>query len=236
MLSRDLSKCSPVQTGAMELPASFNLRDLGGLPTRAGLTLVKGRLYRSGDPPQLGLLAEDALAHAIEFRTVIDLRTSIELKQHGIGRRFQSSRHLHCPLFEIVLPHWINPPDDSPQATATRYLEMVCGRTDTLVQIVRALGGLDAQPAIIHCVAGRDRTGIVIACVLDLLGVADETIASDYALSDQVVDDGGRAHPQSILHFLSLLRQRHGSTFELLTLHGMSEDEHQRLIRSLLVE
>ncbi len=236
MLSTDSAENLPVHRGATELPPSFNFRDLGGLPTRAGLTLAAGRLYRSGDPAQLGLSAEDALGCAIGFRTIIDLRTSIELKQYGTGLRWPSGRHLHCPLFEVALPHWIDPADDGPRATATRYLEMLGVGTGTLVRIVRELGGRDAQPAIIHCVAGRDRTGIVIACLLDLLGVADEAIAFDYALSDRVIDDGGRAHSQTVLHFLFLLRQQYGSTLELLTAHGMSEDEHGRLLHNLLTE
>ncbi len=234
MLSTDLSEERPVQVKALELSRSFNLRDLGGLSTRTGQAVVPGRLYRSGDPSQLGLPTADGLACAIGFRTVIDLRMSIELKEHGTGLHLLSCRRLHHPLFEIALPHWVDPSDGSPQATATRYLEMLCEGAGMLVQIVRALGERDALPAIIHCAAGRDRTGIVIACVLDLLGVADETIASDYALSDLAANDTGRAHSETILHFLSLLRRQHGSTFELLTKHGMSADDQEQLLRSLL--
>jgi hypothetical protein len=61
-------------------------------------------------------------------------------------------------------------------------------------------------------VAGRDRTGIVIGCVLSVLGVADEQIALDYAASLVMDDDEGRrAHPENMLHLLRMIRERHGS-------------------------
>ncbi len=73
---------------------------------------------------------------------------------------------------------------------------MLSDGSETLVKAVIVLGDHDAYPLAIHCGAGRDRTGIIVACVLDLLDVEDNAIASDYALSDRAVDDGGRAPAQ----------------------------------------
>lgn len=90
-----------------------------------------------------------------------------------------------------------------------------------VVRIVDMLSDVAARPTLVHCVAGRDRTGIVIACVLDLLDVPDEAIASDYALSSVMDDEEGRnASPDNILLLLQLVRGRFGSVREMLVLSG----------------
>jgi ADP-ribose pyrophosphatase YjhB (NUDIX family) len=228
-----LPKDEPLDTRVLDLPASFNFRDLGGLPTRHGLTVKPGRLYRSGDPSQLNAANAQSIA-AIRFRTIIDLRTSVELQERGVGRLGPSCKHPHSPLFETIRPNWISPTDQSPEATAKRYLEMLADGTETVVRTVIALSERDAYPLAIHCAAGRDRTGIVVACMLDLLDVEDNSIASDYALSDRAVNDGARAHPQTTLHLLTGIRQKYGSTRELLSAHGLSDEVFDRLQRNLL--
>lgn len=220
----------------MKAPPSLNLRDLGGLPTRNTLTLATGRVYRSGEPARFDSMVGHELARALGLRTIVDLRTSKEVEQRGTVPLPLSCRHLHRPLFENALPHWTDPPDDGPRATATRYLEMLHGGTRTLVDVVQELGERAAYPFLIHCAAGRDRTGIVVACVLDLLDVTDEAIAFDYALSDQAVNDGGRAHPETMLEFLTLLRKHHGSTRELLKAHSLTQDALDRVTRNLLAD
>jgi ADP-ribose pyrophosphatase YjhB (NUDIX family) len=228
-----LPKDEPFETRVLNLPASFNLRDLGGLPTRHGLAVNAGRLYRSGDPSRLSAASARSL-EAMRFRAIIDLRTSDELQKRGVGQLGSSCTHLHYPLFETIRPNWISPTDQSPNATATRYLEMLSDGTKTLARTVIALSELDVYPLAIHCAAGRDRTGIIVACVLDLLDVEDNAIASDYALSDQALDDGGRAHSQTMLHFLTGIREQYGSTRELLRSHGVPDEEFDQLRRNLV--
>lgn len=224
---------SPRDTRVPDLPASFNFRDLGGLPTLHGLTVKIGRLYRSGDPSQLDPTNARSLA-AIGLRTVVDLRTSLELQARGVRPAGLLCAHLHRPLFERIRPNWISPTDQGPEATAKRYLEMLSDGTETFVKTVIALSEHDAYPLAIHCAAGRDRTGIVVACVLDLIDVEDSAIASDYALSDGAVHDGSRAHPQTMLHFLTGIREQYGSTRELLSAHGVSGEVFDQLQRNLV--
>jgi protein tyrosine/serine phosphatase/ADP-ribose pyrophosphatase YjhB (NUDIX family) len=224
---------SPFDTRVLDLPASFNFRDLGGLPTRHGLTVKPGRLYRSGDPSQLDPANRQSLL-AIGLRTVVDLRMSLELEERGVGQLDPSCTHLHFPLFESVRPNWISPTDQSPEATAKRYLEMLSDGTETLVRTVMALSEHDVYPLAIHCAAGRDRTGIIVACVLDLLGVEDKAIASDYALSDRAVNDGARAHSQTMLHLLAGIREQYGSTRELLKAQGVSDEVFDQFRRNLV--
>jgi protein-tyrosine phosphatase len=93
----------------------------------------------------------------------------------------------------------------------------------------------NAVPFLVCCGAGRDRTGIVVACLLDLLGVPDEAIASDYAESDFFDQQGGRAHADTILELLKLIRSRHGTTARMLSPFDDVGDAVERLRRELLV-
>jgi hypothetical protein len=212
--------------------SAFNLRDLGGLPTRGGLALVSGRFFRSADPARCGASEVFSL---IGLRTAIDLRTRAELDARDDEFRLPACQHVHCPLFEAARSSWIAPPDQAPRATASRYLEMLQDGTPALATIVSELARRAADPFVIHCAAGRDRTGIVVACLLDLLDVTDDAIAADYAASDALVHDGGRAHAETILKFLALVRARHGSTSELLRAQGVPDAAFDAFAGALLV-
>jgi hypothetical protein len=151
-----------------------------------------------------------------------------------VGQLGLSCTYLHRPLFERIRPNWISPTDQSPEATAKRYLEMLSDGTETLVRTVIALCEQDAYPLAIHCAAGRDRTGITVACVLDLLNVEENAIASDYARSDVAVDDSGRAHSQTMHYFLAGIRKQYGSTRELLSAQGVADKVFDRLLCNLV--
>ena len=115
----------------------------------------------------------------------------------------------------------------------------------SVAETFRILAGEDALPAVFHCTSGKDRTGIVAALMLDVLGVADEMIASDYVLTgsgpgqehalDRTTRAGvrgvsgpdparaARPRPERILDFLDGLRARYGSVPEFLTRSGVPE-------------
>src|SRR5438552_1670073 len=100
-------------TSAHSFPASLNFRDLGPVTLGTGLTLATGRFYRSGDPSRLGAEGAVALARATGIRDVIDVRTTVELRQRAAAPILPSASHLHHPLFEAALPHWIGPTDQT---------------------------------------------------------------------------------------------------------------------------
>jgi hypothetical protein len=162
------------------------------------------------------------------------LRTEGEVASRATPPLPAPCTRIHAPLFGTIRAEWVAPWDRSPQATASRYLEMLEEGAATVARVVDLLGTVCTYPTVVHCAAGRDRTGIVIACVLDLLDVADATIADDYALSDAVLDDGGQAHPDTIHCLLEMVRVRHGSTRALLVERGMSEQAADRLAGALL--
>ncbi len=129
-----------------------------------------------------------------------------------------------------------------------------CG--GSIAAAIGALGGADAVPALVHCSAGKDRTGIVIALTLAVLGVPDEVIAADYALSARYLDPdrtpaighlqastGLRdaltrplltSPPELILAALTWVRQSAGSADRYLQDNGLSGADLARL-RSALI-
>ena len=160
----------------------FNVRDLGGLPTTDGRSVRRGRVFRADGVNRLD--GDDLeVARALGLRTVIDLRTVGEVEHRG---RFPVDRlpvtwH-HLPVLEGM---W----SDQELAVTTgavdflrdRYLEMLDEGRVSIARSVELVA--DEAPVLFHCAAGKDRTGVVAAVLLGLLGVAPEVIADDYHLS-----------------------------------------------------
>jgi protein-tyrosine phosphatase len=210
-----------------------NLRDLGGLPTQDGLVVSLRRLFRSSSPSLFDAEEQRELL-SLNLRGAIDLRTSAELAQFGSSVFPADVRVLNLPLFEAARSNWISPSDQRPQATAERYFEMLQVGLPALAAVVGAVGAPNATPVVVSCTAGRDRTGIVIACLLDLLGVTDEAIAADYAHSDPFDQEVGRAHAATVHEFLALIRRRFGSTQRMLAPQGVTSGVVEALRRDLL--
>ena len=211
-----------------------NVRDLGGLPARSGLVFGPRRVFRGSDPSRFEPEEHDALT-SLNLRSIVDLRATAEMNQSNPATTMLDVQVFHLPLFEIARNNWLSPVDQSPQATAIRYFEMLHDGLDSLATAILHIAQPGRAPFLVCCAAGRDRTGIVVACLLDLLDVTDEAIAVDYALSDLFVRDGGRAHPGTIIEFLRLLRSHHGSTQRLLVSRGVSEPIVEALRREFLV-
>jgi protein-tyrosine phosphatase len=206
------------------LPERCNFRDIGGLATRDGRTIAQGRLFRSADFSGVPAAVLCAAADGVGIRRVIDLRTDDEVEARGVVPVPDTCERHHLPFFSVIRPHWSNPRDRTPPSIARMYREMLADGFDPLVRIMTLVAADPPLPTLLHCVAGRDRTGIVVACLLDVLGVPDETIAQDYALSAVMDDSVGRhASPANILGLLELVRTDYGSTRALLREAGAGE-------------
>lgn len=165
----------------------FNVRDLGGLPNRDGRTVKRGLLYRADGVHRLVDEDLEAVA-ALGLRTVLDLRTEGEL-EHG---RFPTERHPvewhHLPVLQRI---WS---DDELEVGASaadflreRYLDMLDQGGGSIARSLELIA--DGQPALFHCSAGKDRTGVLAAVILGLLDVDHDVIASDYHLSAAAMGD-----------------------------------------------
>lgn len=228
------------------LDGCFNVRDLGGYPTADGRAVRRGRIYRADALHRLTAPGRAAFA-ILGINTVIDLRTAAEVADRsGQPQRPWPGRWEHISL-RAATPNWdgLTPTEAAdPDLAVTHYRETVQQGGPALAAVFAALAAPRAMPAIFHCAAGKDRTGIVAALLLRLLGVDRQIVATDYALSDVATaqweasvaagkpDDTQTAwafvppamlvaDPDIMIRFLDWVDAEHGSTDTLLRRNGL---------------
>ncbi|MDT8913502.1 tyrosine-protein phosphatase [Amycolatopsis sp. PS_44_ISF1] len=164
-------------------PANF--RDLGGLAVLGG-RIAPSRVYRGAGIHLLDRSATTALDTVHGVRGFVDLRSRREVELDGIAPVGAAQTRYAVPIepsldaLRPVAPHDLLP---------ASYLVMLVERAPALVLALRSIGAaLERGAVVVHCVAGKDRTGVVVAVLLGLLGAADDTVIEDYTVSDQ-------AHP-----------------------------------------
>lgn len=242
------------QERRVPLAGSFNFRDLGGRRTRAGREVRRGRLFRSDALHRL--TAEDLVRlQSLGIATIVDLRTSIELEQTGLGllHADEGTTHRHVPYWEVKADS--NIPQDS-AALTNLYAGMVDNPGACLADVFSILADERSYPAVVHCAVGKDRTGLVSAVILRTLGVPDDEIIADYAESDanlggHVADlrrDGLsadydaipphllRAEPETLASALAHLDRRHPSIEAYLSANGVAAAHVERVRHMLLSE
>jgi hypothetical protein len=161
----------------------FNFRDLGGLPGHAGRTVHYGRLYRSDSLHRLTDVEGEHLA-ALGIRTVLDLRRPKEIARDGrIPELPGIDYHNVHPIHQEWDPTGYDPATGPERFLADRYLDMAENGTEGLGEAIRLIAEADRAPLVMHCFAGKDRTGVLSSLTLSLLGVTPETISIDYARS-----------------------------------------------------
>ncbi|HVC05445.1 MAG TPA: tyrosine-protein phosphatase [Candidatus Acidoferrales bacterium] len=160
-----------------------NVRDLGGMPTESGATTLPGRLIRSESPHTL---TDDGLRDIVDLGigTVVDLRTASEREKRPSPLVEAGVRTVHAPIF--------TDDEEYPDHLATAgevYCWWLRERRTGVALAMNSIAGAPSAPVLVHCHAGKDRTGVVIGMVLRLAGVSIADIADDYALSGmQLVD------------------------------------------------
>lgn len=173
------------QPGArVELGGVYNVRDLGGYPGRDGRRVRTGMLFRSSSLHRL----QDARAwRDFGARCVVDLRYDRERDAFPLPDFIVDDTH--APL----LPdHWRSDAE-AKKRPADEFLSLVFHDMlelggDSVRAVLHALARPDAYPAVFFCMAGKDRTGVLAAILLSLLGVSEDDIAADFELSgDEVV-------------------------------------------------
>lgn len=266
------------RTRWIEIDGVVNMRDLGGLPTSDGRTIAHRRLIRSDNLQDLSPDAVDHLVE-IGVRDIVDLRSETELHVLGDGplRRVESLTHHHHSLLpkrtvkdrapsSLPAPEDADSPDEIPDSGLGSPWKKYDGRRDAAFWADHYLGYLSDRPdsvsaaldvisrstgaTIVHCAAGKDRTGTVVAMALSVAGVPDEVIIEDYVLTDeritrildrlanhpvygealksQPVEDQ-RPKPESMVSILAALQDGFGGAPGWLREQGWSDDDVDRL-------
>ncbi|WP_308210519.1 tyrosine-protein phosphatase [Actinomadura luzonensis] len=248
----------------IDLQGAVNVRDLGGLPTRDGAVTLRGRIFRSDNLQGLTPHDIDRLVGELKLRHVVDLRSTAEVVLEGPGplTRVPEVRHHHLTLFaeggrhtdveadtapggidaDKVLP-WVDRTLDDELRVTGIYFGYLRDRPTAVVEALRAMA-LDDGAALVHCAAGKDRTGVLSALALEVAGVTREAIVADYVATGERLElilarlrasetyrgdldsrpaDDHRPRAGYIEQFLQVLDERYGGPMGWLAHHGWTD-------------
>jgi protein-tyrosine phosphatase len=171
-----------VVTRHLDWEGFFNARDLGGLRARNGLTTRWGAVVRSEAPDRLTPAGWAALRdHGI--RTIIDLRNPDECHA-GIRHYPNEITRIHVPLDDVGdTDLWRYISDSELDGTPLYFLPFMQRKPERCAAAIAAVANAEPGGVLIHCAAGRDRTGLVTLMLLAIAGVRADDIATDYELS-----------------------------------------------------
>ena len=223
-----------------------NFRDVGGAAAVDGRHVRTGRLFRSDTLTKLSASDADAFER-LGIRTVIDLRRPTEVEEFGriadaVDRRYINISPQHrlwdgTPYDEVAGPS---------RFLADRYHELTHEGATDIGEVIATLAEATTDPTLVHCFAGKDRTGVVIALTLAIVGVGVDAIADDYALSNDWAerfvdtDDNLARHwvfapREAMTVFLAELVDAYGSVEGYLATTGVGLKEFDALRDNLLV-
>jgi protein tyrosine/serine phosphatase len=254
----------------IELENAVNVRDVGDLPAADGARTKQGRLVRSDNLQDLSAKDVTRLVDEIGVTTVVDLRSEGEVASEGPGPLTARDDVVHLHL--SLLPEAgamtdvakdalaVNrrraierDPEDVARAFYLGYLE---DRPDSVVAALRAIAEAPGA-ALVHCAAGKDRTGVVIALALSAVGVPRAAVVADYEATGERIEaildrlrasptyaadiDNVPAHehdprPEIMVGFLDRLDEAHGGPVGWLAAHGFDSLDVARLRAKLLEE
>jgi protein-tyrosine phosphatase len=235
-----------------------NFRSLSGYETAAGC-IRPGMIYRAGALELMTEADREWLADELRLRTILDLR-------HGDELSMIETPHA---LNDRVVIHSIFPDDVSQEALIAelnglygngpspgRYMHYLIVGGDRLARAFELFAEESNYPILVHCTAGKDRTGVLLGMLMDVLGCDPADIAHEYGLSDASIDrllDYLRASgrqlqgseeeirarlatpPERMAGFIELLREKHGSAEAFLLSQGVTTDTIAK-VRALLLD
>ena len=178
-----MSNDNPNRKRHLNWAGGYNIRDLGGLPTNTGAETSFKAIVRSDFTNRLNTDGEQALWD-YGIRTIIDVRSFREAEQYPSN--FQQSKKFNLTYFNLPIekyyPH-VGKLINKAETRGEVYCIILDHYPDAIATVLRTI--IQARPGgvLIHCHAGKDRTGIISALCLSLAGVPKALVAADYAES-----------------------------------------------------
>jgi protein-tyrosine phosphatase len=162
--------------------AGRNFRDLGGHPTHEGRSVRRGVIYRSS---HLSRVPDKHPLKQLRLRTVVTLQSRVEVTHLGPpdDSLLRAARWEHIPMGDVWFEEGSVPLERDP---AKGHLFLVTTLSTDWGRFFRLLAEPDVYPLLFHCSAGRDRTGVGAAMLLELLGVERARIVEDFLESNLV--------------------------------------------------
>ena len=217
----------------------MNIRDLGGHVTGDGRKTKCGNIIRSDVPYNLNVDEINSIL-GLGISNVIDFRTQAEIdRKPCIFANMDNVEYYNIPMYGgDKMP-------ESEDLIAPGYFNMIEDK-DTIYKIMKIIANSKGG-VLYHCSAGKDRTGVISALLLSLVGVGSEEIATDYYVSwgniKKLIDELMKKNPnfvmfenkkEYILDFLDMLENKYGSAKGYLLDIGLNEAEIDKISKKLL--
>jgi protein-tyrosine phosphatase len=259
------------------LDGAVNVRDLGGLPAGGGSVIAARQLLRADNLQGLSDRDVSRLVGEFGLTRVIDLRSVAERTSEGPGplTAVGSVEHVHHSVIPVEEERRFLDGDEETAEVVTdvllarreRYVaanpdDAVCGhylgyledRPESVVAALRAIAGT-AGAALVHCAAGKDRTGVIVALALLAVGVRRDAVVADYAATaeriqailarlrasmtyvqgvNRVSDEEHTPRASGMERFLDLVDTRYGGVGRWLDDQGFGQRDVELLRRKLL--
>ena len=171
-------------TRRLDWEGCLNARDLGGYATADGRETRWGAVIRSDSPAALTEAGRAALA-GYGVRAIVDLRLPQELADYPNPFAEPGDHGIAYTNVSFIDP--AAAPPDAVTTLAEDYLQMLDRYRAGVAEAMAAIAGAPDGAVVIHCAAGKDRTGLISALLLGLVGVPAETIAADYAMTAELL-------------------------------------------------
>jgi protein-tyrosine phosphatase len=237
-----------VRRQVIELEGSFNVRDLGGYPTRNGSLIQPRRFLRAGSLHSLSQTGRQTLLD-LGVRCIIDLRSQLERKQkpdpvEGDPEFF----YHHVPMLDYINSTVVAGEMNFPDSMEEMYFGLLDHAGHSFAKVFELFAHPDCHGFLFHCTAGKDRTGMVAMLLLALAGVEDDLIVADYSISQHLVPPtpGKRPHyvpayaltspPEAMRATLGHLNSRYGGAQRYLSQIGVTPQQKEAVLAKLLEE
>ena len=240
------------------LEAVHNFRDLGGYATADGRSTRWRTLFRSDGLYRLRGADDMSRVRQLGLKSVIDLRTEREQREQGIFPTddIEVTFH-HLSIVDVTWSDTETPKfDDEVEFLVWGYRDMLEIGSSRFADAMHVLAQTDSLPAVFHCAAGKDRTGVLAALLLSSLGVDDAQICADYGLTQDAMQRTiawSKVHrpelaeryatipkaylaadPRAMQIILAELAQRHGSVRNYVREIGVADNTVDALSNLLL--